>query len=148
MEGIYVFWNTTYGLVKDIQKTETPQEQILAEYEELAVCLMTKAETFIRDFEEVENRTFSVETMKERYGSWIREVKEAYFKLTDTDPAPAERIRWAEAILDLAGWVTDMALFLEKENGNAPGETWMVKHAISRYRKSLDTLRGIEAAIK
>ena len=148
VEGIYVFWNTTYGLVKDIQKTETPQEQILAEYEELAVCLMTKAETFIRDFEEVENRTFSVETMKERYGSWIREVKEAYFKLTDTDPAPAERIRWAEAILDLAGWVTDMALFLEKENGNAPGETWMVKHAISRYRKSLDTLRGIEAAIK
>ena len=144
VDGIYIFWNSTYGLVKDIQKTDTPQERILAVYEELAGQLMTKAEAFIRDFEEVENNTFSLEELKKDYGGWIRDVKVAYYKLTDTDPAPVERIRWAEAILDLAGWVTDMALFLEKdEEGDAPGETWMIKHAISRYRRSLENLQNI-----
>ena len=151
VDGIYIFWNTSYGLVKDIQKTDTPQERILAEYEELAGRLMTKAEGFIRDFEEVENGSFSLEEMKVRYNRWIREVKEAYFKLTDTDPAPVERIRWAEAILDLAGWVTDMALLLERREAGTPagvqGETWMIRHAVSRYRRSLEELRGIEAAV-
>ena len=148
VDGIYIFWNTAYGLVKDIQKTDTPQERILAEYEELAGQLMAKAEAFIRDFEEVENGTISLEEMKKNHNDWIREVKTAYFKLTDTDPAPVERIRWAEAILDLAGWVTDMALFLEwEEAGNKPGETWMAKQAISRYRRSMEELRRIAAVM-
>ena len=88
---------------------------------------MTKAETFIRDFEEVENNTISLEEMKKDYGDWIRTVKESSFKLSDTDTAPVERIRWAAAILDLAGWVTNMALFMEREEAaDKPGETWMV----------------------
>ena len=145
VDGIYIFWNNAYGLVKDLQRTDTPEEQILAEYRELAGRLMAKAEAFIRDFEEVENGALSLEKMKAGYDGWIREVKEAYFKLSDAEPAPAERIRWAEAILDLAGWVTDMALFLEqKEMGNAAGETWMIRQAVRRYRKSLEMLRGIE----
>lgn len=148
VDGIYIFWNNAYGLVKDIQKTDTPQEQILKKYEELCEHLMEKAEGFIGDFEEVENRTFSLSEMKESYGNWVAEVKREYFRLTDTDPAPVERIRWAEAILDLAGWVTDMALFLERdEAGNKPGETWMVKQAISRYRQSMEELRQIVAVM-
>lgn len=144
VDGIYIFWNTSYGLVKEIQKTDTPQERIIAEYEELAGRLMSQAEAFIRDFEEVENNTFSLEEMQRNYGAWIREVKTAYFKLTDTDPAPVKRIRWAEDILDLAGWVTDMALLLEKEEvGDKVGETWMVRQSISRYRWSMEELRRI-----
>ena len=146
VDGIYIFWNTAYGLVKDLQKTDTPQEQILEEYAQLAACLLTKAEEFIKDYEEVENKTLSLDEMKASYGGWIREVKEAYFKLTDADPAPVERIRWAEAVLSLAGWVTDMALFLEKTGApEDPGERWMVKHAISRYRRDLEQLREIQA---
>jgi len=144
VDEIYIFWNNAYGLVKEIQKTDTPQERILAEYEELAGQLMTKAEAFIRDFEEVENHTFSLEELKRDYGGWSRDVKAAYYKLTDTDPAPVDQIRWAEAILDLAGWVTDLTLFLERdEEGDTSGETWMIKHAISRYRRSLENLRNI-----
>ena len=142
VDGIYIFWNTSYGLVKDLQKTDTPQEQVIAEYEKLAARLMGRAEEFIRDFEEAENHTISLEEMKNRCGSWIRDVKQAYFRLTDADPVPAERTRWAEAILELAGWVTDMALFLEQgEDQDAPEEIWMVKHAIRRYRQSLEKLR-------
>ncbi|MBO7709816.1 MAG: hypothetical protein J6S83_05075, partial [Lachnospiraceae bacterium] len=96
---------------------------------------------FIRDFEEVENRVLTLDSMKEGYGTWIRDVKKAFFRLSDTDPAPVERIRWAEAILELAGWVTDMALFLEQTGtGNAAGETWMVRQAVRRYRKALEVL--------
>jgi len=69
-------------------------------------------------------------------------VKRLFFKLSDVDPAPAERMKWAEAILELAGWVTDLALFIEKaEPGNGRGEQWMVKHAIGRYYRSLEQLR-------
>ncbi len=51
--------------------------------------------------------------------------------------------------MDLAGWVTDMALFLEsKSAGDEQGETWMVKHAISRYRRSLEELYRINAQMK
>ena len=86
--------------------------------------------------------------MKKRYGSWIKEVKKDYFRLTDADPAPVERIKWAEAILDLAGWVTDMALFLEqKDSGNAAGETWMVRQAIRRYRAALEHLFRISKVV-
>ena len=143
-DGIYVFWNSSYGLVRDLQTTDTPDEKILAEYQELAGLLMAKAEAFIRDFEEVENRVLTLDSMREGYGTWIRDVKKAFFRLSDTDPAPVERIRWAEAILELAGWVTDMALFLEQTGtGNAAGETWMVRQAVRRYRKALEVLCSI-----
>lgn len=119
-----------------------PDEDLSAERE--AECLEEEDFGGIT-FEEVGNRTFSLEEMKAGYSGWIREVKEAYFKLSDADPAPAERIRWAEAILDLAGWVTDMALFLEKKNtSDDPGEQWMVKHAVGRYRQALDQLCRIQ----
>ena len=59
-----------------------------------------------------------------------------------------ERIKWAEAILELAGWVTDMALFLEKKTTlNGAGELWMAKHAIRRYRQALEQLSRIQKAI-
>ena len=143
-DGIYIFWNASYGMVKELQKTDAPEEKIMAQYRELAGLLTRKAEAFIRDFEEVENRTISLNAMKDRYGSWIRDVKAAYFKLSDADPAPVSRIRWAETILELAGWVTDMALLLERKESDdaagAAGETWMIRQAVRRYRLSLEKL--------
>ncbi len=149
VDGIYIFWNTSYGLVKELQKTETPEEQILATYEELCGRLMARAGEFIRDFEELENGTVSLKDLKGSYGDWLRDVKETFFRLSETEPAPVERIRWADAILDLAGWVTDMALFLERaETADEPGERWMVKQAVSRYRKSLEQLCMIQRMLE
>ena len=143
-DGIYVFWNTSYGLVKNLQKTDTPEEEIVREYQELAALLTSKAEAFIKAFEEVENGGLSMKAMKVEFRGWAADVKRLFFKLSDADPAPAERIKWAEAILELAGWVTDLALFIErKDTGEGTGERWMVKHAISRYYRSLEQLRDI-----
>jgi phosphomethylpyrimidine synthase len=48
----------------------------------------------------------------------------------------------AEAIMDLSGWVVDMALYLERtgmeENMQA---NWMLKNAITRYHSSLEKLQ-------
>ena len=141
-DGIYVFWNTSYGMVKELQKTDTPEMKTVQVYQELAALLTEKAEEFIKAFEEVENRTLTMEEMKGAFTEWASEVKELYFKLSDADPAPAERIKWAEAILELAGWVTDLALLMEKTgNSSDAGEHWMMKQTIRRYYHSLNQLR-------
>ena len=65
-----------------------------------------------------------------------------HIHLTEAEPAPLDRIRWAEAIMDLSGWVVDMALYLERtgmeENMQA---NWMLKNAITRYHSSLEKLQ-------
>ena len=141
-DGIYVFWNSSYGMVKELQRTDAPEEEIIQEYQELAALLTSKAEAFIKAFEETENRALSVKEMKATFKDWAADVKRLFFKLSDADLAPAERTEWAETILELAGWVTDLALFMDSaERGSALGEHWMVKHAIGRYYQSLEQLR-------
>ena len=67
------------------------------------------------------------------HGPLMEKASAYYGKLSDT-----------EAILEMAGWVTDLALSIErKDTGDGTGERWMVKHAVSRYYRSLDQLRDI-----
>ena len=145
VDGIYVFWNTSYGIVKEIQKSDTPEEEIIAEYQELAGLLISKAEPFVQALEAVENGELSEEAMKEEFGEWTRDVRDLYFKVTDSDPAPAERMIWAEAILELAGWVADMTLiFVYNERRDPAAEKWMKKRAVRNYYNALEKLRLVE----
>ena len=142
-DGIYVFWNESYGMVKELQKTDTPEEIIIREYQALSVLLVSKAETFIKTFEEIQNRTAYIGEMKANFKEWAAEVKRLFYKLSEADPLPAERMKWGEAVLEMAGWVTDIALFVERdEKGTEIGETWMVKEAIRRYYQALEELRS------
>ena len=142
VEGIYIFCNTSYELVKGMQQTSVPEEDVIKQYEDLAALLISKAETFIKDYEEAENNAYSLYTVSSSYSGWIRDVKQAYFRLTEAEPAPAERIRWAESILDLAGWVVDMALYLERAGLTDDIHTnWMLKNAITRYHRALEKLQ-------
>ncbi len=145
VDGIYVFWNTSYGIVKEIQKSDTPEEAIITEYQKLAGLLIAKAEAYVKALEAVDNGELSEEAMKEEFGEWAREVRNLYFKVTDAEPAPAERIIWAEAILELAGWVADMTLiFVYNENRDPIAEKWMEKRAVRNYYDALEKLRSIE----
>ena len=145
VDGIYVFWNPSYGMVKDLQRSTSQTDEIPDRYRTLAGLLIAKAETFIKEFEEVGNGTISLDLMKERFGVWIRDVKNAYFYLSDAEPVPAKWNDWSEAVLEMAGWVVDMALFLDaaKDQG-VPGEKWMIQNAISRYRQSMEDLKEVE----
>ena len=142
VDGIYVFWNTSYGIVKEIQKSDTPEEEIISGYQKLAGLLISKAEAFVQALEAVENGELSEEGMKEEFGEWTRDVRDLYFKVTDADPAPAERVIWAEAILELAGWVADMTLiFVYNESRDPAAEKWMRKRAVRNYYDALEKLR-------
>lgn len=145
VDGIYIFWNTSYGIVKEIQRSDTPEEEIIAEYQKLAGLLIAKAEEYVKALEAVENGERSRDAMKEAFGEWTRKVRNLYFKVTDADPAPAERIVWADAILELAGWVTDMTLiFVYNESKDQAAENWMKTRALHHYYDALEKLRRIE----
>ena len=145
VDGIYVFWNTSYGIVKEIQKSDSPEEEIILEYQKLAGLLISKAEAFVKALEALDNGEITEDEMKEEFGEWTREVRSLYFKVTDAEPAPAERIIWAEAILELAGWVADMTLiFVYNESRDPAAEKWMKKRAVRNYYDALEKLRQVE----
>ena len=142
VDDIYIFWNTSYQIVKDLQESKSSEKEIISEYQTLANMLIAHAEPFIKDLEEVENGTISFLVVKTANQEWFQEVRHLFFKLTDAEPVPIMEHDWAEAVLDLAGWVVDMAIALE--NMETTGEDWMIKQSIARYQKAIDTLCGME----
>ncbi len=145
VDGIYIFWNTSYGMVKELQKTDTPEEKIIADYRKLENLLIQKAEEFRSSLNEVENGTCSFEDVQKEFYSWIRDVRSLYYKLTDIPPAPVASSRWSEAVLELAGWIVDLAMLLENQKTwESGGDRWMILETYRRYEKSLEELSIME----
>jgi hypothetical protein len=95
--------------------------------------------------EEVWNGSFSYEEMKKMFREWSRDVNALYFKITDAVPAPVERIKWAESILELAGLVSDLTLYIGRnEHMEYAEERWVISHVIRRYHDALDKLKRID----
>ena len=145
VDDIYVFWNSSYQIVKYLQESKSSDEEIIAEYRKLSNMLIAHAEPFIKDLEEVQNGTLSFVTVKAANQEWAREVKQLFFKLTDAEAAPVKVNDWAEAILDLAGWVVDMAVILENmDEDDATGKLWLMRNSIGRYRQAVERLLKME----
>ena len=107
--------------------------------------LIAHAEPFIKDLEEVQNGTLSFVTVKAANQEWVREVKQLFFKLTDAEVASVKVHDWAEAILDLAGWVVDMAVALDTiDEDDTTGKQWLMRNSIGRYQQATERLRKIE----
>ena len=146
IDGIYVFWNSSYGIVKELQKTDVPDEQIIADYQTLSNQLIERAEEFRKTLNEVENGILAYDTVQKKYQDWIRQVRMLYFKLSDVPPAPLSSNLWSEAVLNLAGWVVDLAVLLEqKKNWEDPGLRWIILQTIRRYEQSLEMLGRMES---
>ena len=144
-DDIYVFWNSSYRIVKDLQETKSSDEEIVAEYRKLTNALIVYAEPFIKDLEEVENSTLSFVEVKAANQEWVREVRQLFFKLTDAPVPPVKREEWAEAVLELAGWVVDMAVLLEStDEDDNTGKQWLMRNSIERYRQAVEKLREME----
>lgn len=141
LDDIYVFWNPSYETVKKLQETNRDKEDIKAEYTTLQNLLIEKAESFIHDLAEVENGTISWKTVKAASNEWIHEVKELFFKLSDSDIVPPELNDLGEAILDLGGYVVDLALYMDHdEMWNDNDRWWIIKETVRRYREKLEEL--------
>ncbi len=144
-DGIYIFWNTGYGLSKKLSQTATPDEEILASTRELENLLISKAEEYRAAVNEAENGVISYERLNDDFRGWIGEVRNLFFRLTNLPPAPVSSVKWADLVLDLAGWVVDIAILLESRGGeDDEGGRWLRRQALRRYERSLAALSETE----
>ena len=75
---------------------------------------------------------------------WVQEVKRLFFKLSEVEVAPDSAHDWAEAVLEMAGWIVDMAIGLEHAGDSGGGDWWMIEQLINRYQKAMEKLRAVE----
>ena len=58
---------------------------------------------------------------------------------------PEQLNDWSEAILDLAGWIVDLALLMENTDLQiSNGERWMMDTAVKRYQLAVEKLKVVE----
>ena len=138
---VFVSWNTSYHMIREIQESDTPEEKILTDYRMLSNRMIKGAEVFIRDLEEAENQRIPLVTLKAAHQNWIRQIRTLYYRLTDCDVVPIQYQSWAEAVLEMAGWIVDMALWLEKGSSENNGEEWLIRQSIRRYYQAINKLR-------
>ena len=140
-EGIYIFWNTSYSIVRNIFESDRPDDEILKEYRELLNKLVNQAEKYIRDLNEWKNGTLSDARMKELYEPWAKEVRREYYRLTEADAAPAGAGEWAEAVLETAGWIVDLTLQMDQaEVFGKRYDRWLEEVTIGRINEAVDRL--------
>ena len=85
--------------------------------------------------------------LRQKYGAWIKRVRNLFIRLSDEDVPPDDLHNWADEIVELAGWVMNLAIILERNTSTdqfSGDEIWLIRHAISRYHKSMDKLRELE----
>ena len=152
-DGIYVFRNTSYDLLKRIQAPTKTREEFVRDVKKLLALIVSNAENFVYDLQEVKNRTRTMAEMRALYYPWIGRVKCLYIKLSDEDIAPNDLHDWAEAIYDLAGWAADLAILFEGKCGDERASTLndhaeksiLIDHTIRRYHEAIERVRQTEA---
>lgn len=145
-DGIYVWKNSSYGILKQMQHPTKDRKDFIDSYKSFLALIVTLSEQFIIDMQEVVNQEIPFEVMKEKYGSWIAEVKKTFYQLSEEDIAPADLHDWSEGILTLAGWVLDMSMVLEKITFRG-SQIWLIESAIKHYYESLEKLKKLEKNI-
>ena len=144
-EGIYIFWNTSYEMVRNIFESDRPDDDILKEYRGLLTGMINQAEDFIRDYSEWKNGTISDDRMRERYAPWAREIRKQFYRLTEADAAPLYAAPWAEAALETAGWIVDLTLQMDQaEVFGKNYDGWLEETTIRRIHQSIDRFMEAE----
>ena len=149
-EGIYVWENPSSRMLKQMQERTGSREDYIRQYRKLLALIVTHGEQFAYDFEEVANRTETIGAMRERYGTWIREVNRDYVRLSDEGHGPDDLADWSQGILELAGWVLDLAIYLEEDPDEEGNERmmWLMRHAVRYYHEAMEQLKKIESSIR
>lgn len=151
MDGIYVYENKSYAVIKELQEPTQTREEFIEDNRAMLSVIVTLAEKFVVDLQEVKNKTLSIETMQEKYGDWIRKIRKQYIRLSDGDVAPTDLHDWSEEIVSLAGWVLDLSLLLENEKGNGiigDREQWLIDNSIRHYHESIEKIKQLEESME
>lgn len=147
IRGIWIVQDSSYEMVRKLQQTTIFKEQ----FQELAKKLLGKtvsmAEQFIRDIEEIDNRTKTVVEVQREYMSWIRQVYEEYYKMIEIPVPPNELHDWFSVVEDLVGCVLDMALELRKSMEDNELDRWVIRNCVRRYYGDLERMKELESQI-
>lgn len=141
-DGICIYRNPDYAMLKKMQAPTVSREEFIAQNKQLLAEVVSMAERFVRDLQEIANRTISVAEVQEKYKEWIQTVRRTYILLSDMDVAPDDLYAWSNEIYDLAGWVLDLSLLLEGRIGER--ELWLINNSVRLYHESLEKLKGLE----
>ena len=144
-DGILVQRNISYGMLKKMQSRTMTRQECLSEYGKLLAEIVNTAAPLIRDLQEAENGLVSREELKEKYRPWAGRVRSMYIQLSEQERPPRDLYEWSEGICDLAGWLLDLSLYLERESIREERDRWLIRNALSRYYESMDALAGLEA---
>lgn len=150
-DDIYIYENTSYDMLKKMQEPRQTREEFIEENKQLLSVIVTLAEKFVVDLQEVANNTLTIYEMQERYHEWSVKVRKKYIQLSDGDIAPDDLNAWTEEIMSLAGWVVDMALLIENERENGvigEREKWLIKNAVNHYHESMEKIKILEENIE
>ena len=149
-DGIYIYENTAYQMLKKMQQPTMTRDAFIEETRKMLALIVSMAEHFIADMQEVANKTLNIRDMQARYSDWIRRIRTRYIKLSDGDVAPDDLHDWAEEIMSLAGYIVDMGLLLENERGNGDigeRELWLIKNSVKKYHESLEKLKDLDRTV-
>lgn len=146
INGIYVIMEPGYELVREMQQVKVSKEEFQRQTKKLLSKTVSMAERFITDIEEIDNRTKTITEVREEYQSWIREVYEEYYKLTESPMAPDELHEWFLTVEALAGCVLDMALQLRSTDAFEGSDRWLIRSHIQRYYETLEKLGKLEGS--
>ena len=145
IDDICINENTSYALIKSLQVSKQSRSDFINENRTLLYEMISMADWFLADLQEVANGTILKAELKVKYGNWARQVRKRYLELTDFDVAPIDLHDWSEEILSLAGWVLDLALIVEKKDQElGEWEMWLLKDAGKKYHQSLERLVELE----
>lgn len=141
VSGIYIWRNALYEMLRKLQEPTADREKVIEENQALLATVVSLAEQFVSDMQEVVNGVIPASDIPGRYDDWILDVKEQYIRLSDGDMPPDDLHDWSEATTDLAGAILDMALYLDRASAHdelGEREMWLIRYATKRYYRSLE----------
>lgn len=146
IRDVNILWNSSYDILKEMQRPVKTREQFVEDNKRLLALIVSLAEQFIYDLQEVYNHTFTMEMLFDKYSRWTQDVKDKYIDLSDVDIAPDDLKEWSDNIMDLAGWVLDIAVILEKHRimDLTSQDVWLIKDRIKHYYDALENIKAVE----
>ena len=88
-----------------------------------------------------------IDLFRDAYKVWIQKVKKDYIKLSDMSSPPNEIYDYSEKVLELAGWLVDLGIYVNRDEELIPIDHWAIKNAVRRYHESISGISKMQKSI-
>lgn len=146
--NVWVRSNPDYPVLRKLYEPSGSAQVYLQAVRNKLHALMNIMESFIPTLQEMENHQLSLQEVQHMASIWIKDARQGYVDLSGAQVPPEEYVRWHAMVLDLAGYITDTALFFEHavSKGMDDGFWWLICQNRQHYYEMLESLASYEAA--